>query len=151
MAAYLKIENGKVANRIEVADPADFPDWTLVADVPGVQIGYSYDGATFAPPGMSPEALQAEVIRLVQERLDDFAKTRGYDDIKSACGYAGCSVSSFATEGAYCRDARAETWAALYALLDLVQAGNWPTTGAAQAPTSYEDIEPQLPALSWPS
>lgn len=87
------------------------------------------------------QALQAAT----QQRLDAFAQTRGYDDIKSACGYAGCSVVKFDTEGTYCRDARAETWAALYNLLAQVEAGTRPM------PTSFADVEPLLPTLVWPA
>lgn len=97
------------------------------------------------------ERLQADILTRVQERLDTFAKTRGYDDIKSVVGYCGCTVVKFATEAAYCRDKRAETWAAMYALLDQVTAGNWPTDGARQQPTGYADIEPYLPDLVWPT
>lgn len=91
------------------------------------------------------QALQASIVAAAQERLDAFARQRGYDDIKSACGYAGCSVVKFNTEGGYCRDARAETWAALYTLLAEVEAGTRPM------PTGFADVEPFLPALAWPN
>lgn len=84
------------------------------------------------------------IVALTQTRLDDFAKTRGYDDIKSASDYAGCSVPKFDVEGRYCRDARAETWAKLYEILGQVE------SGARPMPASFEEIEPELPALSWP-
>lgn len=86
-----------------------------------------------------------------QSRLDDFAKTRQYDNIKSAGSYVGCSVPRFAIEGGYCRDKMAETWDALIAIMAAVQAGNWPTTGAGQVPTGYSDIESALPTLEWPA
>jgi hypothetical protein len=86
-----------------------------------------------------------QIVAETQARLDAFARTRNYDDIKSASDYAGCSVPRFDAEGTYCRDARAETWAALYAMLDEVNAGTRPI------PASLADIEDELPALAWPA
>jgi hypothetical protein len=91
------------------------------------------------------QRVQADVVAATQARLDAFARTRHYDDIKSASGYAGCSVQRFNIEGTYCRDARAETWAALYVMLDEVQAGTRPM------PTGFADIEAELPPLVWPA
>ena len=93
----------------------------------------------------APAALIAAVTEATQKRLDDFAKTRNYDGILSACTYAASSVPKFAAEGAYCVQARDQTWAALYAILDEVQAGGRPM------PTGYSDVEPELPALAWPA
>jgi hypothetical protein len=91
------------------------------------------------------QALQADIVRQTQARLDAFAQTRHYDDIKSASDYAGCSVPRFDVEGTYCRDARAETWAKLYDMLAEVQAGTRPM------PAGFADVEPELPPLVWPT
>ena len=91
------------------------------------------------------QRVRASIVAATQTRLDAFARTRNYDDIKSASDYAGCSVPKFSAEGAYCRDARAETWAKLYDMLDEVQAGTRPM------PSSFSDIEAELPPLAWPS
>lgn len=90
------------------------------------------------------QVLQASIVQATQDRLDAFARERHYDDIKSASDYAGCSVTKFDIEGTYCRDARALTWDALYRILGEVQAGTRPV------PTSFADIEPDLPPLVWP-
>lgn len=90
------------------------------------------------------ERLSAIVIEKTQQRLDTFAKTRGYDSILSACTYASSSVNKFAVEGAYAVTARETTWATLYNLLDEVKAG------LRTVPESYNDVEPFLPQLSWP-
>lgn len=90
------------------------------------------------------QRVKASIVAATQARLDAFARTRGYDDIKSASDYAGCSVPQFSSEGIYCRDARAETWAQLYDMLAEVQAGTRPV------PNSYADIEADLPPLTWP-
>ena len=90
-----------------------------------------------------PPTLQERVVTATQERLDDFAKTRNYDGILSACTYATSAVSKFALEGQCCVTSRDATWAALYTILAEIQAGTRPM------PTSYADIEPLLPALTW--
>jgi hypothetical protein len=95
------------------------------------------------PP--APEQLQAEIVAATQQRLDDFARTRNYDGILSACTYATSAVPKFQTEGQYCVNARDNTWATLYTILGEVQAGTRPV------PSGYEDIEGDLPALVWPA
>ena len=88
---------------------------------------------------------QAGIVYQTQERLDTFARTRGYDNILSACTYATGGVPKFAAEGQYAVAARDNTWAALYTLLADVQAGTTPM------PTGFADIEPLLPVLAWPN
>jgi hypothetical protein len=97
-----------------------------------------------APPPANDEVI-ASLTAQIQKRLDDFAKTRNYDGILSACTYATSTVPKFATEGQYCVQARDATWAAGYALMDEVLAGIRPV------PTSISDIESELPELVWPT
>lgn len=142
---YAIIQDGVVVN-IAVASPefASQQGWVEAGDA---GIGYLWDGQSFTPPPprvRTPEEVQAEIIAATQARLDAFARTRNYDDIKSACTYAGCSVPKFNTEGSYCQDRRAETWAKLYEMLAEVTAGTRPM------PTGFSDVEPELPALVWP-
>lgn len=85
-----------------------------------------------------------EIITATQKRLDDFAKTRNYDGILSACTYATSTVAKFQSEGQYCVDARDATWSKLYAIMGEVEARTRPM------PASYADIESELPVLSWP-
>ena len=47
---------------------------------------YVYADGILALP--DPPSLQAMVVQATQERLDDFARTRNYDGILSACTYA---------------------------------------------------------------
>jgi hypothetical protein len=93
---------------------------------------------------MSSEEIVEACSNAVQAHLDAFARTRRYDDIKSATGYAGCAVPKFSAEGVYCRDIRAQVWAALAALMDDVQAGRKPM------PASTEALIAALPGLVWP-
>lgn len=107
---------------------------------------YPLDQATIAAnQAAKAQAVQASIVAATQARLDDFARTRNYDDIRSACTYAGCAVTRFNAEGTYCRDVRAQTWDKLYQMLAEVQAGTRPL------PASFADVEPELPALVWPS
>ena len=85
-----------------------------------------------------------EAVGKAQQRLDDFARTRGYDGIMSACTYAASTNAKFAAEGQYCVEARDATWATLYQIMDDVLAGT------RAMPSSYADIEPELPVLEWP-
>jgi len=91
------------------------------------------------------EMMQREIVRRTQERLDTFALTRNYSGILSATTYADSAITKFATEGAYAKQARDATWAKLYEILAEVQAGT------RSAPTSFEQIEPELPPLQWPN
>lgn len=97
-----------------------------------------------APYTVAPEATISELTRQIQKRLDDFAKTRNYDGILSACTYATSTVTKFQAEGQYCVQARDATWAAGYALMAEVLGGQRPV------PSSIADIEADLPELEWP-
>jgi hypothetical protein len=98
----------------------------------------------FPPPPVDVVALKATIADATQERLDAFARTRNYDGILSASTYAVSTNAKFAAEGQYCVNARDATWATLYAILAEVEAGTRPI------PTSFADIEPDLPILEWP-
>lgn len=98
---------------------------------------------TFEP--LSPaEKLKAQIVEATQARLDDFARTRNYDGILSACTYADSTVPTFQAEGQYCVSARDQTWATLYQIMAEVEAGTRPM------PSGYADIEGDLPVLTWP-
>ncbi|MGE4337467.1 MAG: hypothetical protein AB7E55_16010 [Pigmentiphaga sp.] len=99
------------------------------------------------PPPSAGEVLAAlinDITNATQKRLDDFARTRNYDDILSACTYASSTVPKFQSEGQYCVNARDSTWATLYTIMAEVEAGTRPM------PVSFADVEPDLPALVWP-
>lgn len=96
-------------------------------------------------PPPAPEQLKAAFVAAIQQRLDDFARTRNYDGILSACTYATSTVPKFAAEGQAAVNLRDATWAAAYEILAEVQAGTRPM------PASLADIEADLPALGWPA
>lgn len=96
------------------------------------------------PPVPSPEEVAARFIDAIQLRLDTFARSRRYDNILSACTYAASSNPKFQAEGQACVNLRDSTWAAAYAILEQVEAGQRPV------PDDLADIEDDLPALEWP-
>lgn len=87
--------------------------------------------------------LQNSVVQAVQVRLDTFVQTKNYDGILSAASYATSTNPTFAAEGQRAVILRDNTWATLYQILADVQAGNRPI------PSGYEEIEPELPVLTW--
>lgn len=93
---------------------------------------------------LTQDQIEATFTAAIQLRLDAFAHTRNYDNILSACTYATSAIPKFRDEGQACVNLRDATWAAAYAILAKVQAGQHPM------PTSLADIEADLPALEWP-
>ena len=140
------IDNDLVINIAEAdLDFASQMGW-IPSDV--ANIGDSYKDGEFVKhpvPEKPIEQLQKEIIDSTQHRLDNFAKTRNYDGILSACTYATSTVSKFQSEGQYCVNARDATWATLYQLFDDV------TNGIKPMPQSFADVEPLLPELVWPN
>lgn len=103
------------------------------------------DAAIAESVANSIKVLTENIINAVQDRLDNFARTKNYDEILSACTYATSTVAKFKVEGQYCVDSRDKTWAKLYEILGDIQLGKRPI------PSSYSDIEKDLPVLTWPS
>ena len=89
--------------------------------------------------------LQKQLTDAVQVALDNFAKTRGYDGIMSACSYSNSTDAQFKLEADYCIQLRDTTWRMGYAILAEVKAGNRPV------PT-VEELIAELPVGSakWP-
>jgi len=63
------------------------------------------------------EAFKATALKAVQAHLDDTAKSKGYDDIISACSYAG-AVNPFQAESVKFIEWRGAVWQHCYNLLD---------------------------------
>jgi len=118
--------------------------FVLVPGVIDVLTQSDYDGMHAAEMELRAQRLQADAVAATQKRLDDFAATRNYDGILSACTYATSTIPKFAADGQYAVGARDNTWATLYAIMDGVEAGTRPM------PAGYADIEPDLPVLVWP-
>lgn len=104
-----------------------------------------WDAMEAAEAAKAADRLQQSIVDATQQRLNEFARTRNYDGILSACTYATSTVPKFNGEGQYCVEARDSTWASLYAMLAEVEAGTRPM------PTGFADVESELPALAWPA
>ena len=142
------IEKGVVSTIVDVSSLDAFGEGVKLVEAPEwVVSGATWDGKVFTkptPPIGTPEQIIAKIVDDTQKRLDNFARTRKYDGILSACTYATSTVPKFAAEGRYCVNARDNTWATLYKILAEVQAGTRPM------PSGYADIEPLLSVLKWP-
>ena len=95
------------------------------------------------PPPPTVEQIIAQYDAAVQQRLDDFAKTRNYTNIMSAATYATSTAPKFKAEGQYAVEARDATWAKCYEVLAAVEAGSRPM------PT-LDELLTELPVLTWP-
>lgn len=79
----------------------------------------------------------------IQQRLDAFARERGYDSILSACTYATSGTDRFRLDGQTAVAARDDTWVAAHTYMQAV------LSGAAPTPTSFEEVVKHLPVLTW--
>ena len=106
---------------------------------------YPLDAATIAA-NKAREAgrIRREIMYGVQRYLDDFATTKTYDSMLSACTYATSTVPQFAREAQYCVEKRDECWATVARIEAEALAGTRP------APTGFDEIRGELPVLEWP-
>lgn len=96
------------------------------------------------PQPANPPDVFTLAVAAVQQRLDAFAQTRGYDGILSACTYTASAVPKFAAEGAYCVQSRDGHWSACYQMLADVQAGR-------RATPTLDEVIAAMPVLVWPA
>jgi hypothetical protein len=94
-------------------------------------------------PEEEQTAMQQAFTGAIQQRLDSFAQTRGYDNIFTATTYAASTSPRFGPQGRYAVEARDATWKAAYELLEEV------LTGKRPMPT-LEEVFAELPELRWP-
>lgn len=80
---------------------------------------------TIAPaPAKTSAQIQVEYTDLVQREMDRVARSKGYDDMKSAVTYADePTVPKFQKEGQAFRAWRSQCWAYCYDQMDKVKAG----------------------------
>lgn len=86
--------------------------------------------------------IQEQLTDAVQKWMDKTVQQRNYDNILSACSYAGSKVEKFNAEGTACQTWRDEVWKTCYKILDEVLAGT------REIPTEEELIN-ELPVLVW--
>lgn len=87
--------------------------------------------------------VQQSIEQQTQQRLDNFAKTRGYDSITTCCTYAISPNLQFKSEAEYCVSARDATWTTVYQIFKDVE------DNLRTLPTSFAEIESELPTLQW--
>ncbi|MFM9926892.1 hypothetical protein VLK31_28170 [Variovorax sp. H27-G14] len=101
-----------------------------------------YTPPVIVPPIVVRPLTMADVQKAVQERLDEFARTRNYDSILSACTYVTSAVPKFKAEGEAAIQARDAAWHACYGILTEVQ-------GGARPMPTLDEVLAELPALLW--
>ena len=76
------------------------------------------------PPPVPPtiNQIKVEMTNAVQEHLDSVAQGRGYDNILSACSYAG-APNAFQAESQAFIVWRADVWVACYQIMVAVESG----------------------------
>ncbi len=118
----------------------------MSAQAGGYEIVTGSDGRPVAvpPAPLSPEEIQQHIMAAIQDRLDTFARSRGYDNILSAASYATSTNVTYQIEGQYAVQARDDTWAAAYAVLAEVMAGQRPMP-------AFDEVLAELPPLAWPN
>ena len=80
---------------IRLADNAFIPADSRNADFQQYQL-WLEEGNTPQPiDAETVEQVQARITQQVQERLDNFAKTKGYDNCLSACSYVASTNEKF--------------------------------------------------------
>jgi len=89
------------------------------------------------------DAFETIVKIVVQKMLDDFALTRGYDDIKSACDYVNSKIPEYKAEAIRCIDLRDDVWHSLTTYINAVKAGTEPP------PMAWSDIAVHIPPITW--
>jgi hypothetical protein len=140
-------------------DPENPPQDNTYGVPDEVQIGWEkqVDG-TFAPHVPTSDEIIAGLSAQIQKRLDDFAKTRRYDNVGSGPKYDDLTdaeiaslpdvlqaiVTRYRAETRYLKVKTAETWAKGEILTAEVLSGERPV------PSSIADIEVDLPTLEWP-
>lgn len=130
--------NQKVLGATPVADVNGVYQQTWeVVDLTGDELG--------AAQYMEAQRVKDEIVAREQYQQDTFAKSKGYDDIKSATGYAGCDFPKFDIEGTYCKNVRSRRWARLYEIMGEVVAGVRPM------PATHAEIDGELPPMIWPA
>ena len=101
------------------------------------------DNGNFSLPAL-PTIVEV-LEQAVQKRLDDFAQTRGYENINSATTYISSTVTKYKNEGTYASTARDSTWNALYQIIDDAN------DGKREKIVNFSEIESELPSLAWPT
>ena len=141
----------KIARPIQSEDDAELlrqcAEWCTQTQQGLVDIVGDFYEVVPMPEPLPPtaEEIQQQMTDAVQQALDAFAQTRGYDGIMSACSYSNSTDAQFKLEADCCIQLRDTTWRMGYAILAEVKAGN-------RSVPSVEELIAELPVGSakWP-
>lgn len=146
MSRIVRVANGYVVEVFETM-PVFHPDLMaqIRVDAPAdVEPNWAFDGTAYsAPPGPLPPT-ERDYLFAVQAALDGKAQERHYDNIVSACSYAGSAVMAFDAESVALKAWRDEVWLSCYAALEKIEAGQVPRP-------SITEFIATLPQFTWPS
>lgn len=135
----------RAGNVIRLSDGASIPNDARNVDRQEYQAWISKGNAPQPADAPTPAQIEATFSDAIQKRLDDFARQREYDGIVSLCSYAGDPDPTLNAEGTLGVTKRSQTWVKMKQIRAQVLAGTRPM------PTSFADIEADLPALTWPA
>lgn len=131
------VANITLATRAPEAGDTDAFGNTLAVCMAG-RIGDQYiDGQYITPP--PPLPTEAELVAAVQSHLDAAAQARGYDNILSACSYAG-APNPFQPEAQAFIAWRGAVWASCFAYQAEVLAGT-------RQPPTVDELIAALPVM----
>ncbi|WP_051320401.1 hypothetical protein [Cupriavidus sp. amp6] len=145
MTTKARIEQGRV---VELMTAEPFPGFhpSLVwVDASGdVEVGWTYMNGQFTPPKPpAPESIADAYIGALQQVMDSTARSRGYDDIKSAITYLQSSIPKFAAEANSMCAWRDAVWR--YGLNEIAY-----VQSAFKPLPSLEEFVSAMPSIEWP-
>ena len=91
---------------------------------------------------VTDDEMKVQIINAVQERLDNEAKTKGYDNGFACASYASSTVETFKNEADAFIAWRDACWVKCYSLLEQYQ------SGLIERPT-VDDVLNKLPNMEW--
>ena len=151
IVAQILDASGIVTNTIVLDDGTDLAAFNAVAGPEGVGIGWSVNGTEWLPP-REPEAeppslpeLFEQARKLVENHVDEVARTRRYTDAVSCASYVASTNATWSAEASAFVAWRDAVWAQVYSLEDKALAGEIGTV-----PTADELIA-GLPEIAWPN
>lgn len=150
---YIK-EELSISGNYVVATPT-----VVQYDVDQVLTNLAYpNGRTFAMEGeddgkvevvfanLDPKVVN-RVVNMVSKRvsdmLDEFARTKNYDDVKSCATYSNSTNATFKAEADRIIELRDQCFSDLYLYIAEV------STGTKPVPSSFSEIQALLPELTW--
>jgi hypothetical protein len=98
---------------------------------------------TWVPSPQSREKITRRVSVALSNRMDEFARTRGYDNMLAACTYVSSTNPTFASEGARCVAIRDEQWGHLFSVFEKIDAGE------IQMPENFNAFMDSFPSMTW--